>query len=1444
MCHASAEAEAICQKNKLSATDLLRPFTTVNAAFTITTVNDPYRLQGFHLRFVHTDELKELGSETADQALTKLLGAYDCSEELREAEKRDLTPPSGPAPPLPPLRSSSTTWIDSFREQLAESLRNSEGASLDHPVGCLLIASAAQPKPVAVFNALLSSANLAPVIAEGVADPSLPRTYVLLHDASDPAADLAAAQKALAEMSRTHGTASCHLLTLNSRAADAPPPKDLWGGAKLDFLSAAPPAGLPADAPLGASDVAALREMVEGPMLQQVLSSLQSRIVALSSTVKAARAGLQNKLRSWLGAGHGKTSGASPNAAGGAGSMRYSCGTIEAQTRQLADCAFLLGDYATALTAYRQAAGEFKGDRAWWHYAAALEMSALCLHMTDGPWRDMDECAEKAAATYLKLSTSAGDRSARHATRAVLLQMEMLAQAPAKKREAACRDVAQALVDQSTQESSLAAALLLEQAALCFRSTRVPMQRKYAFYLILAGYRYISCSQRRHAVRTYATALRVYAGKGWSHIEDHVHFTLGRNCAQLARIELGLAYFLRLLRHSRQPAERQQTFMKELGNILRAHPDKAALPALPLPRFACRTIRVLLNDHNQPSGTQATGLLSALHPLWKPLTAPLLPAAEATTGNWLTGISSTPTAASGGSAAPCVVGEWVFVELEVENPMHVQLALSSLHLDCALARPDKEEGGGEAPGADHPLTAPLSEGGEAVMRAVASEDLETDVQELVLAKGGRALVRLGVRAHREGQLTISGVCWTLNGAAHGNFALELHGRRLNKTRAHRLGKMYEFDQSLSMRVVHPMPLLQAHIEGLPQAMLLGEMVHTTLVVSNVGRTPLCEAKLRISQPAFCVLEDASAAADGAAPAGAGPLGAGPLGATAAGSSEAAGAVERKRSDANASSVARAAAAASAIVNERPVRPDETPPAPALPAAAKLAAERAARQQGGSGSAATSTEPRDYSTMPLPLPGGQLDPGGTLRLKLWVRAAALGAHSLHFVFAYTPTTPAPDLKRRLCPLSARLRVHPSLAVQHAIRPLCGGAGGKGVDVGGKGAPPPEYALSLSVQNVSATRRMRISQISCVSGQWSAAPLCPGASIPSTLQPTEANAVHLRLVRWPAPTDGFMPQAAACMRHCEMLCVERAPDAASSAPGGLIDSRRAPYLDSLLRTAAPAVSETAESSAAAFGRPKRARDLTPSELASTVGLSIIVHWADAEGDATGQVHLTPVLPQPPLEGLTIESIAAAPSTPASAPASALATTSAPARTDATAPEGGLDGMVTPVTAERAESLAGALRVTVESPDKLAHAFTALAVCHVPLKVVVQNCLRRSSIAFTLHTPSDPSGATEAQSLPAVEVAPAPSKRLVSGGCHWLGATRHTEQWLAPSESVTLSLSVAVTAPGTYTLDGFRLTANAWKVQPGASAQRAAAPVACPPPASRAIQVVEPAPTVRLG
>ena len=65
--HATADAEAICQKSSLSAAELLRPFTFVDTSFSITTVGEPYKLSGFHLRFVHTSEFKELTAAAADQ---------------------------------------------------------------------------------------------------------------------------------------------------------------------------------------------------------------------------------------------------------------------------------------------------------------------------------------------------------------------------------------------------------------------------------------------------------------------------------------------------------------------------------------------------------------------------------------------------------------------------------------------------------------------------------------------------------------------------------------------------------------------------------------------------------------------------------------------------------------------------------------------------------------------------------------------------------------------------------------------------------------------------------------------------------------------------------------------------------------------------------------------------------------------------------------------------------------------------------------------------------------------------------------------------------------------------------------------------------------------------------------------------------------------------------
>ena len=266
MVNASPEAEAATRKSGLDVVDLLRPLTAAGSSFTVSTVSEPYRLKTFSFRFVHVSEFQEATSEVMEQHLSRLLSSYDCAKELDGTDK----PPSATPPP----------WVHAFREQLGGALRNSEGASLDHPVGCLLVASATQPKPLAVFNALLASANTVPPCAEGLCDPAFPRTYVLLHDASDPSASTRTSQAALAEAAKAFGAASCFLITINTRNADAPLPEDIWSGARpaMSLRLTAPPApGLSDTSPLSVEDVDEWRKLVEGPLAKQVLCSARRK---------------------------------------------------------------------------------------------------------------------------------------------------------------------------------------------------------------------------------------------------------------------------------------------------------------------------------------------------------------------------------------------------------------------------------------------------------------------------------------------------------------------------------------------------------------------------------------------------------------------------------------------------------------------------------------------------------------------------------------------------------------------------------------------------------------------------------------------------------------------------------------------------------------------------------------------------------------------------------------------------------------------------------------------------------------------------------------------------------------------------------------------------------------------------------------------------------------
>lgn len=74
--------------------------------------------------------------------------------------------------------------------------------------------------------------------------------------------------------------------------------------------------------------------------------------------------------------------------------------------------------------------------------------------------------------------------------------------------------------------SSLPIALLFEQCAFCYWMLK--KNRKFAFFLILAGYRFSHVQQFEHSYRCYKISLPIYYEKSWSQIFNHLSITMAR----------------------------------------------------------------------------------------------------------------------------------------------------------------------------------------------------------------------------------------------------------------------------------------------------------------------------------------------------------------------------------------------------------------------------------------------------------------------------------------------------------------------------------------------------------------------------------------------------------------------------------------------------------------------------------------------------------------------------------------------------------------------------------------------------------------------------------------------------------------------------------------------------------------------------------------------------
>jgi trafficking protein particle complex subunit 8 len=146
--------------------------------------------------------------------------------------------------------------------------------------------------------------------------------------------------------------------------------------------------------------------------------------------------------------------------------------------------------------------------------------------------------------------------------------------------------------------------------------------------MILAGHRFGKSGQKRHASRAYQLALQVYKGHGWSLAEDHIHYTIGRQCLSGQQIEAACQALAALLKpHSMQTPSQQSAYLNEFIHVHQMMSRQsqsevvsknATTPILPLPLVDSRNIKTLVETKdpggaNTPAQTPVTGITEASH---------------------------------------------------------------------------------------------------------------------------------------------------------------------------------------------------------------------------------------------------------------------------------------------------------------------------------------------------------------------------------------------------------------------------------------------------------------------------------------------------------------------------------------------------------------------------------------------------------------------------------------------------------------------------------------------------------------------------------------------------------------------------------------------------------------------------------------------------------------
>jgi hypothetical protein len=92
---------------------------------------------------------------------------------------------------------------------------------------------------------------------------------------------------------------------------------------------------------------------------------------------------------------------------------------------------------------------------------------------------------------------------------------------------------------------------------------QMSMARKFALFLVLAGYRYSHSSQIQHSYRCYYMALKIYYRREWEQIYEHMSITMGRLSNFMGDLKASVIYMHDFISTCTQLPDNQRKFLSE-----------------------------------------------------------------------------------------------------------------------------------------------------------------------------------------------------------------------------------------------------------------------------------------------------------------------------------------------------------------------------------------------------------------------------------------------------------------------------------------------------------------------------------------------------------------------------------------------------------------------------------------------------------------------------------------------------------------------------------------------------------------------------------------------------------------------------------------------------------------------------------------------------------------